>query len=171
MGIQYWTSGARMWVGIGLQPGLEEGDGLLEALLHGDGEGEIELDAGLLGVLGEAADELAHLDLGVFEQLAVDEGFGAQEGDGGHVGPLVLVDADFLFLLDPGGWRRAAGASSAEVEHALGVVGLDDVASLASFFFLAQPPRRLALARRSSWRRRSNCWSMEVPLGRTVEPP
>ena len=116
--------------GPGDEPGLEALDGFGEALLHGDGEGEVELDARLLRVLGEALEELAHLDFGVLELLGVDERLGAQERNGGHVGPLVGIDLDGFFVFEPG--RGGAGRRGfvRGGEHALGLGDLDAVLGL-----------------------------------------
>ena len=70
-----------------VQPILELRDGRIEPLLHGQGKRQVKLDARALRVLREALQQLAHLDLGLFEPLRIDVGLGAQEGHGRHVGP------------------------------------------------------------------------------------
>ena len=114
-------------VGVFLQPVLEAGNGVVEVFLHGEGEGEVEFDARALGMGGKAAEELAHFDFGILELLHVDEGFGAQEGDGGDVEPFVAVLAEVVEVFVGPGESVAAGSVEGEgviavleafVEHA-----------------------------------------------------
>ena len=112
--------------GIGLQPSLEALDGFLKTLLHGDGKSQIKFDARFLNVLGEAADQLAHLDFGILELFRVDECLGAQEGDDGDVGPFAFVDTHVNFVLNPGGGGAGFGAAlfGLDVEHAFDRIAL-----------------------------------------------